>query len=374
MPDCRYQVDNALMSEETISIEKKPGRKRTGRNKAAQNAALHEAPHDGERRLFDGVERVFYDGYWIKTYPAPADSLEAKKRLIEALARRLFNHTEHGLNIPGSRLNEARQSYDSETDPARRRVKAAMLAGALFNRATDIFRKLVELQADGVEIQGNPLTRECGKCLIEAMNLGHSVLHRSGEEGIDELWGEPFRAFSVSIEDFYESRYIKIGQCLRDIDRIGEAMIDCFAPIDAFEGIGTIIREFVETAKTKVQTLRTDPDIFEVWTSLVTASERLANFTPRTQPLVDEAPPMHDISDGLRLIRRGRDLIFYITRARTTMPKSIGGYLMRCEAYLKTGKMPLVADAAAADSSHARFAAVTETGAGISDCGSCRTK
>lgn len=151
-------------------------------------------------------------------------------------------------------------------------------------------------------------------------------------------------------------------------------MINCFAPIDAFEGIGTVIREFVEAAKTKVQTLRTDPDIFEVWTSLVTASERLANFTPRTQPFVDEAPPMHDISDGLRLIRRGRDLIFYITRARTTMPKSIGGYLMRCEAYLKTGKMPLVADAAAADSLHVRLAAVTETGAGILDCGSCRAK
>ena len=74
-----------------------------------------------------------------------------------------------------------------------------MLAGALFNRATDIFRKLVELQADGVEIQGNPLTRECGKCLIEAMNLGHSVLHRSGEGGIDELWGEPFRRHPTTL-------------------------------------------------------------------------------------------------------------------------------------------------------------------------------
>lgn len=318
--------------------------------KVAQDKVSHETPHDGERRTFDGVERVFYDGYWIKTYPAPADSLEAKKRLIEALARRLFNHTEHGLNVPGSRLNEARQSYDCETDPARRRVKAAMLAGALFNRATDIFRKLVELQADGVEIHGNPLTRECGKCLIEAMNLGHSVLHRSGEEGIDELWGEPFRAFSVSIEDFYESRYLKIGQCLRDIDRIGEAMIASFAPIDAFEGIDAAIREFVEAAKIKVQTLRTDPDIFDVWTSLVTASERLEHFVPRTQILVGEAPPLHDITDGLRLIRRGRDLIFYITRARTTMPKSLKGYLARCESYLKTGKMPLTADTPAADS------------------------
>ncbi len=105
---------------------------------------------EGTRRVIDGLERVFYDGYWIKTYPVPKDTLEAKKKLIEALTRRLFNHTEHGLNIPGTRLREARESYESETDTARKRVKGAMLAGALFNRAADIFRKLVELQACGI--------------------------------------------------------------------------------------------------------------------------------------------------------------------------------------------------------------------------------
>ena len=154
--------------------------------------ARHRAdpPLEGCRRVIDGRERVFYDGYWIKTYPVPVNSLDAKKRLIEALTRRLFNHTEHGLNVPSTRLGEARQRYEVETDPARRRVKAAMLAGALFNRATDNFRKLVELQSDGIQIQSdNPLMRECGKCLLEAMELGHCVLHRSGEEGIDELWG-----------------------------------------------------------------------------------------------------------------------------------------------------------------------------------------
>lgn len=73
-----------------------------------------------------------------------------------------------------------------------------MLAGALFNRAADIFLKLVELQTCGIEIlSDNPLMRECGRCLLEAMELGKNVLHRSGEEGIDELWGgspsAPFR-------------------------------------------------------------------------------------------------------------------------------------------------------------------------------------
>jgi hypothetical protein len=84
--------------------------------------------------------------------------------------------------------------------------------------------------------------RECGQCLLDAIELGHVVLHRSGEEGIDELWGEPFRAFSVSIEEFYESRYIKIGQTLRDIDRIAQAMIANFSRIPAFAAIEAPVR------------------------------------------------------------------------------------------------------------------------------------
>src|SRR6516225_2863431 len=179
----------------------------------------------GTKQVIDGVPRVFYYGYWIKAYEAPADTLQAKKRLIEALTRRLFNHVEHGINVPGYRLDEARNSWETEADPARRRVKGAMLAGALFNRATDIFTKLVELQAVGVEISyDNALMRECGACLQEALELGRTVLHRSGEEGIDELWGEPFKAFSIPIESFYESRYIKIAQTMRDIDRVVEVL------------------------------------------------------------------------------------------------------------------------------------------------------
>jgi hypothetical protein len=157
-----------------------------------------DVPAEGSRRLLNGVERVFHSGYWIKAYPVPtgADTLRAKKELIEALTRRLFNHTEHGLNVPGARLAEARAAYDTETDSSKRRVKGAMLAGALFNRANDIFRRLVDLQTDGVEISSEyPLVQECGRCLVEALELGRLVLHRSGEEGIDELWGEPFRMF-----------------------------------------------------------------------------------------------------------------------------------------------------------------------------------
>lgn len=300
-------------------------------------------PKEGTRRMIGGQERVLYDGYWIKAYPVPEDTLDGKKRLIEALSRRLFNHTEHGLNIPGHRLAEARQSYEAETDPGRKRVKAAMLAGALFNRATDIFRNLVELQREGIEIHcDDALMRECGNCLLEAMDLGRFVLHRSGEEGIDELWGEPFRAFSVPLEDFYETRYIKIGQSMRDIDRITNTMVASFTRIPAFRDIEGAIRDFANTAKVKTETLRTDPDIFDLWAELVTAAERLAHFSPHPALVNEPSVVHHSISDGLQLIRNGRDLVFYICRARTPMPKSTNDYIEHCETYVATGRIHLL--------------------------------
>ena len=292
-----------------------------------------DTPQPGDTRLIDGHPRRYVDGYWVKIYEPPADTLRAKKQLIEALTRRLFNHVEHGINVPGRRLDEARAAFETETDPARRRVKGAMLAGALFNRATDIFTKLMELQELGVQIQtDNALMRECGQCLKEALSLGKLVLHRSGEEGIDELWGEPFRAFSIPVEAFYDSRYIKIAQTMRDIDRIAATLIATFDPLPLFRGIAPLVRRFSDAARRKTETLRTDPDIFDVWTDFVVASEALTSFEPH---LALPAEPVHErsVDDGRRLISVGCDLVSYISRARTPMPKSTKEFIARCEHY-----------------------------------------
>jgi hypothetical protein len=288
---------------------------------------------NGTTQVIDGEQRIFYDGYWIKAYRPPADTLTAKKKLIEALTRRLFNHVEHGINIPGFRLAEVRQAYDTETDPDRRRVKGAMLAGALFNRATDIFTKLVELQGMGVEIElDSGLMHECGLCLQEALTLGRLVLHRSGEEGIDELWGEPFRAFSIPVEAFYESRYIKIAQTMRDIDRIGQEIARSLGSLPLFVGLDEPVVQFVAASKKKCETLRTDPDIIEVWATFVVAGEHLSAYTPRLPALPSENLA-RAAGDGLELLRQGRDLVGYITRARVTMPKSTREYLDRLHNY-----------------------------------------
>jgi hypothetical protein len=291
---------------------------------------------EGEKRAIDGVWRVFYGGYWIKAYDAPADTLTAKKRLIEALTRRLFNHVEHGLNIPGVRLDEARRAFQGEADPAKRRVKGAMLAGALFNRAADVFTKAVELQAMGVEIRSdNALVRQCGEHLQEALMLGKMVLHSSGEEGIDELWGEPFKAFIFPIEDFYRSRYVKIAMTFRDIDRLTDELCANVASADMFQGAGPLLRAFGTVAKIKCETLHTDAEIFDVWAEFVTAGERLAAFEPRLPQrasLADQDRAAH----GRRLLIDGKDLIFHITRARVPMPKSTAALVERLRRYAES--------------------------------------
>jgi hypothetical protein len=278
---------------------------------------------------------VYYDGYWIKAYEVPADTLLAKKRLIDALTRRLFNHVEYGLNVPGARLAEARRAFLDETDQAKKRVKGGMLAGALFNRAADIFTKLVELQACGVEIQpDNALMRQCGEHLQESLALGQMVLHRSGEEGIDELWGEPFKAFAFPIEEFYRSRYVKIALTMRALDQIGEALRGTVAALPPFAALAPVIEEFVRAAKLKTETLRTDPEVFEVWSTFVVASETLCDFQPSASTLVE--PQL--CAQFMELLRAGSVLVSSIARARVPMPKSTQAFLERCEALTQAAK------------------------------------
>lgn len=295
-----------------------------------------QAPAPGTQRVIDGELRVFYCGYWVKVYAPPADTLSAKKQLIEALTRRLFNHVEHGLNIPGRRLAEAREAYEREADPARKRVKAGMLAGALFNRATDIFTKVVEMQALGVQVEhDNALLCECGEYFREALELGRMVFHRSGEEGIDELWGEPLKVFTMPIECFYESRYIKIAQTMRELDALGQALEGAFVGNPAWEGVPPLIRVLVAAARRKCEILRTDPEVFEVWTDFVTASERLCDYRPTTKPAVS-LTQRELLQRGKALLRAGTGLIRDITRARVPMPKSARALVERCERYRRS--------------------------------------
>lgn len=297
---------------------------------------MTEQIQNGTRRTIGGKLSIYCDGYWIRYYVPPTNTLAAKKRLIDHLTRRTFHHTEDGINTPGEKLELARAAYEREHDPARRRVNAAMLAGALFNRATDIFTVLVHLAEKGVSISpDNELLKQCGDCFREALELGRFVKHYSGHEGIDELWGEPFKAFTMSIEDFYESRYIKIAQTMRDIDRIADAMLAAFSTRPYFDGLEGLLRNYTSAAKAESETMKSDPAIFEVWPRFVAAGEALASFEP--EPVTEGGVRAERwLERGLGLIREGRELVGFLAGARVPMPKSTRSYLEKCARFPRT--------------------------------------
>lgn len=283
---------------------------------------------NGTKRTVRGKPSIYYDGYWIRRYELEDDTLANKKRLIDQLARRVFHHVEPGLNTPGYRLEEIRERYESETDPARKRVKAGMLAGALVNRGKDILTSVVELVEIGIDLKhADGLLHLCGECFIEALNLGKNIKLASGEEGLDELWGEPFKVFSHSMEEFYESRYIKVAQAMRQIDQVTGELIRIVEKAKGFENAKPLIVEFAESAKAACETLRSDPIIFEVWPRYVAAKEALEDYTP--EPGSD---PKREY-EVLKIIQGARSLLVDLSTVRVPMPKSVQDFMDRCDAY-----------------------------------------
>ena len=293
------------------------------------------SPADGDRRVVDDIEYIYYDGYWIRYYAPLEDTLSNRKRLIDSLTRRAFHHTEAGINTPGKSLEQARQAFECETDPDRQRINAAMLAGALFNRATDLFTAIVELGELGVQIsRDNELMRECSASFQEALTLGQQVKHHSGCEGIDEVWGEPFKAFTMPIDDFYESRFIKIAQSMREIDDIAACMISEFCHNDLFSGLEQLIVEYADAARHAAETMKKDPIIFEVWPSFVSLGEKLDGFRPNVPEQAEQVLRMR-VAYGRALIQEGQRLIGYVASARVPMPKSSATYMNKCRRYGK---------------------------------------
>lgn len=283
---------------------------------------------NGSREIIDGVERIYFDGYWIKYYQPPADNLKAKKKLIQSLTWRLFNHMEHGINIPGRLLGEVRISYARETDPKKKRVKAAMVAGTLFNRAAEIFTHLVDLEETGIVISPeNELMQTLGSYLQEALEMGKMVKHRNGDEGIDELWGEPFKALVMSIPDFYQSRYIKISMTMKNIDQLVNFMLACFGSDPL---IAERLKNLATAAKNKCETLRTDDDNFDVWADFVVAGEEITEHLPTEDSGKNNLSGFNAL-DARHLLKAGVRLVSFITRARTPMPQSTQNFINECE-------------------------------------------
>ena len=293
-------------------------------------------PTDGTRRVIDTIEYAFYDGYWIRYYAPLQDTLANRKRLIDSLTRRAFHHTEAGINTPGSSLELAREAYEKETNPDCKRVNAAMLAGALFNRATDLFTAIVDLGELGVQVShGNELMRQCSDCFQEALTLGQQVKHHSGCEGIDEIWGEPFKAFTMPIADFYQSRFIKIAQSMREIDLVADCLIEVFGSRTLFAGLKELVVDYAIAARQAAETMKKDPRIFQVWPNFVALGELLDAFRPEVPDDADQMLRMR-IAYARDLVQEGRRLVSYIAGARVPMPKSTAIYIKKCHRFARS--------------------------------------
>lgn len=286
---------------------------------------------NGTVRELDGKSCVFYDGYWIRRYEVPKDEAAARRELIDVLTKRVFHHTEPGINTPGYNLPEARQAYESEQEPARKRVNAAMLAGALLNRGSDIFTMIFELNRRGIDITPtNELMLECESCFLEAFELGKQVKHYSGEEGLDELWGEPLKVFYMPVAEFYETRYIKIALTMTAIDGIAAAMLKTFSDLGGFGAVAARIAAYAAAAKLESETIKTDPAIFRVWPDFVVSGDDLSAFEPERLG-ANEYHAMFE--QALKLVREGKRLIEWIAFARVPMPKTTENFFQRCVAF-----------------------------------------
>ncbi|MBT8115087.1 MAG: hypothetical protein KJP04_06890 [Arenicella sp.] len=303
-----------------------------------QSKPAQNLPDNGSIREHDGKICIYIDGYWIRYYAPPPNTMAEKRELIYSLRRRVFHHTEQGINSPGWRLEIARKYYDTEVDPVRKRVKAAMLAGSLFNRATDIFTNVVDLEEKGIHVdESNELLKQCEACFIEALELGKQVKHFSGEEGVDELWGEPFKAFSMPIDKFFESRYVKLAQTFKAIDDVIDRMIDVFSKVDGFEKVLPLLDELREASKTEVETMRRDEAIYEVWPRYVAAKEALGSFKP--SGLAAGKGDVRYWEDGMRLLGAGRDVVSYLAGVRVPMPVTTANFMANCDLFEQNGSL-----------------------------------
>ena len=287
---------------------------------------------NGTVKNIDGVDRVYYDGYWIRYYDIP-DTLTYKKQLIDQLTRRVFHHTESGINTPGERVDEVRSAYEAEQDPYRKRVLAAMLAGALMNRGSDILTHMVELEEMGVTVSPeNELIKECGNCFMGALEYGKNIRSSTGKEGLDELWGEPFKAFTMPVEQYHASRYIKVAQTMSEIDVITDKLNSIFKRGKMFVHLMTIIKDLGESAKLATETVRSDTRIIDIWPRFVGAADRI--FSTKVKPPKDATQKHYALGKrGMQIIQEGAELIISHSNNRMPMPKSTAEFLERCDTF-----------------------------------------
>ncbi|MDX1519936.1 MAG: hypothetical protein R3318_07405, partial [Gammaproteobacteria bacterium] len=153
-----------------------------------------------------------------------------------------------------------------------------------------------------------------------------------GGEGNTELWGEPFRVFTMSMSEFFETRYIKLAQTMSGIDRVAGAMMSVIKCHKAFNGMKILLDDFALTAKHACETLRSDPAIFEVWPAYVAAKELFEEY-PLVIPDNIKDEEKSRLNEQFRVIKEGGELLARLANLRVPIPESVESFIEKCESY-----------------------------------------
>jgi hypothetical protein len=119
---------------------------------------------------------------------------------------------------------------------------------------------------------------------------------------------------------------------MRDIDRIGDCMVETFASNSVFDDAGDAIMAYTAVAKRVSDTMKKDPIIFRIWPEFVALAEALDGFEPKLPANADKMLQMKT-GQGMALLREGKRLVGYIAGARVPMPLSTERYIEKCRQY-----------------------------------------
>ena len=78
---------------------------------------------------------------------------------------------------------------------------------------------------------------------------------------------------------------------MKNIDQAAAYMANCIKSDPRYPGVDQLILEYAKKARHKCETLRTDDEVFDVWSNFVVAGEAVTGFqlietAPATEPLL----------------------------------------------------------------------------------------
>ncbi len=184
---------------------------------------------------------------------------------------------------------------------------------------------------------------ECGRCFMEALSLGKNIKLNDGGEGVDELWGEPFKVFSMPIEDYFHTRYVKVAKTMFEIDRITDALGQILQAADLLTPMQACLAELSESSKLACETIRNDPAMFDIWPRYIAAKEAYQNDlhdivkSHTNKEMNHNSDAYRELLAVNRILMDGGAILMKLATLRVPLPKSTKSICERIDEFLAEG-------------------------------------